>query len=1634
MYLSRQIVPETKSAPATKPEPQVSMTPAQAERLSQIKQRAGWIPPDYQVQLAKSNATDQAVDAVANMKAKQIVDDQASEEEGGWWRRNVYDRLKAGTRWGFAGLNFVPEFVQGGLAQIVDEDNSTDGWFISSTLGSMIANPELQGEGFFADEKLMEKQAERARRYRGTVNGSAWTVGRGAANIVFKTNSKPYNIMSGILDALVTIKFDPTGPVTKATKAATAKGLTVAGKELIKPSLVPLFADETTAALREALESQAGVTRGLAEATLDGTKFDNFTRTNGRMVRLIDRLTGIKNPLRIAEIFDYKLPNEMVAALAETSDPDVIRAILGAGWTIKGGTPLPQDIRLLQGGRIKTAIGNLIVERAPMLDGLRKSRYFTTMGDAKVVIHGTQDDNRNAVKSIVSYLRTAGVDEKVVEDVAGRAFVAFSPKSSSAARKEVMDLFYDTMRQVMKLDGVSDEAIDELYKRGGKVVDRIQLYLMDRLGQPFDGGYASHLLNKNRDYVPEEEIEGIVKSLGLDSGSKATIVSPTELVELLDRTIILPDLREVRRLTRNPFFRELVGESFKKLPITAKRSRRLVEVITDEKRFDEIQQRLAAIVQRNLEIDELKKAGKQFDTDELKALGRERVALQEEAASLKVKEYRKVISPDQRAALVAIDFMQNELWKPLALATGGYVVRNSLDAQVRMAFSELPSVFTHPFEYINLVLGTSKKMSLRLENLVKMGGIENADEVISESLADVRKGLTFGLRENGLGANAIEDQMTATGTFSRVDRDMVNGLRLHTDAVVQNGRRTQADTLRKVAAQTFAEMGGYSPQARQVAVNRIVNIIKSDENIRKEIDDMHAYGFEIGVDGKKTRIPSVDLTVLPEDEQYAAYAQYAQRITVSSAQILTGSIPEAEFMYAFGYVPKTSGGKMVGAFEQNVDELTILEKPQSGVVGATVQLGDNEIGIITRVSDLSGEFVIDPFDGSLVEMSGNVATVQPVFPDKAFDSPFGSREARKLIETMPVSDSADVPGLPKVLKRELMLSDAGDKNVYTQIKESWDPAVNWFFGSFYGTITNKLERSPVFREYYYRQVADLADRLKPEDAQRFLDEAAEKAKEAGMKIEDYVGDKQLVSILRKSATTAGDVTLEQLDDYAKYVALNKTKELLYDASNRSNLEDALRVIMPFAPAWREITTTYLGFLKSNPINSARSFQRVYSGLQGADPDNDGRGFFYQDPNTNQMMFTFPASGTLAKVLTGLDAPLEAPVKRLSQGIQAFPALGPMGQVAASKILPHLPEAEFFTGLLLPYGLKGPTTAFNPTPQWLQKATQVFTAPTADLETQYANTYIETMRALSASGDYDLSSKDDNNQLESDAKFKARILMGFRALSQFFGPTAGATEFKIPTEQGDRFVSQLIKEFYDMQANPDIGYEKAVPEFLRIYGDEAALYVASKTRSVAEGLEATKEFQDWADANAGLVKDYASVANYLAPAGSDFNFAVWSLQLQRGERVRLTDREVVELAQQRIGSAKYRDARRQVGPYPSDAARDALKRYREFLHGKYPGFPAVAEFEVGSFYNDILSLKDLVDDPRAANNETAVAIREYLIARERAIAVSGVSEQGFKTAKSAARARAGLESIGISLAEKYPGFSRIFDRLLASEVE
>ena len=1678
MKLSQQLPADTVKFNLEKPsKPAVtpSLTLEQVSKLQEIKTRAGWIAPQHQVALAKGNATTQAIDAVATMTAKQMIDMQGSQEEdGNWFAENVYNPVKATARWGFAGLNFVPEFVQGGLAQWGKPGDTMfqDGWFAQTSIGSMLkasqgqaidprtGQPVDNGEGWFTSEGVLSYQGKKAREYRGTINGSAWTVGRAAANLVFKPKSIPYNVLSGFLDAAVLVKLDPTGPVTKGIKAATKGGVTVKGVDVVQSSKVPLLSQAELAPLRAALEADSGLVKGLGDVSLDGTKWDSFTRTNKRMKTLIDRVASEPSARVIAEdIFDHKLPNEIVSALTDARDPEDVRKILAAGWGIGKGA-LPDDIRLIQGNRLTSKIGELVVQRMPLVDGVRKSRYFTKMADAKIIVNGDINDNRNAVKTIISYLRTAGVDRETADTITNSAIRSFTANASDVARKQTMDMFHSTMRAVMKQDGITDEAIDQLYSRTNDGVENIRRYMQNRVGESFDGKYSSYLTNKNRDFIPEEEIETLLAELGFEAGDQLAIVSPTELVEMLDRVQVLPNLREVRRITRSKLFRDVLGdkELLKKVPLTAKREKRLITVITDQKEFDRLGTEVARLRKIKAKTPDMK--------NEIEDL------LQQQAR-LKVKEYRRIITPEQRAAVNALDYMQNQLWKPLALATGGYVVRNSLDAQVRMAFSELPSVFTHPFEYMNLVLGTSKRMSLKLENLAKLGTTVDektlsklgskidelkaittptprqtarlqklerefeelmslGDQTIDEALEDLANELSFGKRKQGLGGAEIDDHMERSGSFENANRGEVNGLERHTDAVSQNGYRTFNDPFRKVAVQTFVEYGGDTQTAREQAARRIVNIIRKNKKLQNEVDDLHQYGFTIinSRTGGKAKTPPIDLRGLTEEDQIQAYYQYAMRISVENGQLLTGGLPEIQFMYAFNRVPKYVDGEIVPRVERTISELTLAEGDQFRV-GAIVQLDDDQIGVITKISDDFGDVLIDPLDGSIVDFSK--ATIQPVEAVDAFGRGEGSAAARRIIKKQELYDERTKVGLPPTLKRELMQTSASDQGKLASFQDSYDKSVDWFFNSIVNTITTKLERNPVFRQYYYEEVGKLIDRLNPAQAEKFLVQVEKKAAALKIKPEEYLGDKEILQKMRASTKTAGDVTIEELDDYAKYVAVNNMKELLYDASSRSNLQDALRIIMPFAPAWREVIGTYAGFLKKNPVGTARSFQRIYTGISNADPDNDGRGFFYHDPTTNELMFTFPGSGTLSKVLTGLDATLEAPVSRLSQGIQAFPALGPVAQIAASQILRDTPDTDFLREIFLPYGNKG-IRGLAPYPGWVEKFTSAIVANEDDLNGIFANTYIETLRALSASGDYDLDSREEVRQLQEDAKFKARILTGFRAFSQFAGPTAGTTEFKVKTDEGDVFVSSLVKEFYDMQADPRIGYDKALPMFLQIYGDEMALYVGAKSRSLVEGLEATEEFGQWEGDNKGLIEDYPEVARYFAPAGSDFSFAVYDRQRRSGLREKLTDDELIKLAQQRIGSAKYREAREQVGPYPSDSAKDVLKRYRTFLSKKYPGFPEFAEFQVGKYYNDVADLKQIVFDNRVAETGVGKAVREYLLAREQAIAASGSTEQGFRQAKGAARLRDGLASLGLALSKQEPNFARIFDRLLASEVE
>jgi len=1605
--------------------------PALAASIARVQQQAGWLSPDTKLVLAKSGASDAAIQKAAELGARRLVDrnDPAGQDDQSFWSRNIYPKIKAASRWTQAGLDFVPEFAQGAVAQLFDDNKDVDGWFISTKLGTMIEDSDKAGEGFFVGGEAAKLQAERARRYRGTVNGSAWTLGRQAANMLFLPNSKPYNLMSGVIDAAVLIGADPTTPVTKAFGAARATRMAV-----------PLQGADEAAELAAALRSEAGLS---GTDALDSSKWLRFMNNNKRARVLVDRIwsNSVKNVEQLDEATEaaraeqlleitgrldeankrvdavkelYKgekvvsdearsaideavrqlndvdaeyravlgtvnrseeqvradkldslldiftdsktgklrVDTDIISELLEAGSRNEVLAVLSPQWVVKSGS-LPEDIR-----RMQVSAPFRWIDRVP-LTAIRKSKLLTQMPGSKLVVSGSDLDNREALTTFRNWARTVGMSRETEQRLVGAALKAFSRQGGRADQFETVNLFFDSLGEVLRLNGVSAEFTKALQDDSKRFADLLRLYFVDQGGKPFDGGFFTWLRNSGLEENPER-----VKKLldeTFDADAKPVMDSPSTMVEMLNRTVYLPDVREIRRLTRSRLMRETINKAGKEwgrisAGVTTKATRTPVQRFANQSTIDEAAEALKELGDETRALlDEQKRMPE--GSVERADLSRRITELNAESEGLtqRIEELKQSGYVDDeiavrrgqlRAPLAALEWYQQSLWKPLALMTGGYIVRNTLDAQIRMALSGFSSIINHPFKYIALVTGRTANGDVLGNSLlprlitpdgqVPKTGLSGIVQKIrygkfeyTELAKELQEELSFGLRDQGFEALGIE-RLKNTNQWVAVPLQQNRTAWFR--GFGQNLHLVNTDAMMRTAAGVLADGG-----SREDAIDAVFTYLKSDDGA-KMLQNYRKL-FQSGVNatdefGNRFLWVMRNWDEADPDDIDDLLKEISKRLIVNRVQMLSGGDADMLFMFRYNAVPLQRKGVTVAAERVDVSML------QGQKVGDAVQLGESDYAIITKIDK----------DSAVVQRvvsreTGHVQAVQ----NRNLTYASRGRVEKKVNDGFVAFEEGQV-GLPGTLKYEELQEDITDQGTLAGIKKGFDGVTDWFFGRLYAGVTTKLDRSPVFRQAYYRAVDAQLDRLSPQEAVKLVDSIKEGAAKIDYTPERYIGDKALWKrIVAKSKEAPYEdvaaVTIQDLDDYAKWVALDEVKGLLYNAAARNNLEDALRIVAPFAVAWREILGTYADFAMSNPINTYRQFQRVYTGLEGADPENDGRGFIYADPVTKQTMFSFPMSGLVARAFAGTPGFLEAPVGQLSAGMSVIPALGPYGQIAVSQ-LPDNPSYDDIINFLLPYGrTENGGILFNITPGWINKANQALRADTRDHATMFYNTYIDTVRAKAASGNYDLSNMADKERLLADSEKAARVLMMMRAASQFFGPTSASVEFQVPTSQGDQYVSALSQEFYKMQAED---YDTAIQRFLETFGDDAFVYVASKTRSLRDGLEATEEFGDWERRNQPLLAEYPDVAAYLAPSGSDFNFAVWQRQLLSGEREKLSDREVLLLAQERVGAAKYRAMRLQAGQYPTDEVRDWLRQNRQQLSKQYPGLPEVARFEVGTF--------------------------------------------------------------------------------------
>ena len=1581
---------------------QKTVTPQQAAKVGELYRNNSWVSPRILLDMAKQQGlTQQSVDTVSKIAGKQLAttNDPNKADPKGWFDRNVYSKVKAATRWGFAALQLSPDLAQNVGSQIFspNDPSGSEGLFASTQLGTMLSG-EDSGEGFFLGGKAAETQAQRARDFRGTINNHAWTIGRGAADLVFTPGTKEYSLLSGFFDASVNIFADPTMYAGQAFKAAKTgekvKGLigTKAISQKIADQLVErgiVQTDKIPSLTKEGADAAARIARG--EIGLDSAEAISFRQSdyfawferNDKAVRLSKRLaehgaTATKNiadrnmtpekaaiergkaAYKIISDFRGKIDPETAKRLAEADSPLKIKAIIGEAAARLSANPedilLPAQIGAVKGTRATFAAREAARERVPLYRSIRNSRWFTSIPSEQAIINGTGIDRAKAVETYANFLRGLKIHTQLPEtfdNFMGKAMDVFSTENV-AARKDAGDKLYQEFLGVITEHAGGDKRIvGELNRIHEKELARLKTFGLDELGNLDDGGTLQALRDLGLD---DKELS----RFSPEQLNELRIQGPTALVELVDHIHVLPDYRKLRALTGNTILK----------------------------------------------------------------------------AALRNK------TGDQRMILAAAEELQTDVWKPMILATGGYVMRNMIDSHIRIGSRGYDNFFTHPFQFIQTVMGSRYVGPLTGGE----GSAKTFEDVFDDVSGTLNKVLTDYKENAGVSIyNHLQDPLSTNERMLRGDNfaivNRANNAAGHTTGYVDNlGQIRQDPILRKMA-----ELLTLPAQDRQAAM--VVWLQTTDEGKQAAESVVKYFRNGVRIADQTGRTQFIKIKDISDTDLITTWLQKASEAKLKT--ILNGD-EELRFIVAHDRVPMiesildenglptnrltldangvpTADVQFVPRQNIRLDTLVPSQANQSRVVGAVVKLGKTEEGVITKITT---NLVEDPFNpGQTIKQE--IAEVQPVAPERAFTTRekdpglFGSKALRELIDLK--GNQGKLANKVKVANR----IEQGKSPKLDKIAQAMDTGVKWFFNGLVGTATQKLERSPLYRQAFYREVSDKAYLLSPTEQQGLRDNIAKyvkslnedlvkDGKSANMTVEKYVGNKDIYNkIFGKAAT--GDGTVKELEQFAGAMAIQELKQTLYNAQDKGNLEDMLRVVMPFATAFRETLGKYTSFLVEDP-SRIRKTQLAFNAANydSDNPDNALSGWFGKDATNGTNVFNFPVGGWAGAIL-------QFPIKGAFQVLN-LPGAGPVVQIAASSILPDTPKLDSVRNFLLPYGPKGLSSL---APQWATRGIEAIRGNTTNLGTIYSNTYMEVVRHKIQSGSYNTNDENDMAKLYADARRKAQLLAGVRALFQFTGPTSPQIDFRLETDGGDIIASSLSQEYYKLQtANPDT----AVGEFINKFGEDAFIYMGHKTEPTTSGIEPTKVFADWQRDNGALFEQYKGIAGYFAPGGDGFSFQAWNRQINKGDRKRLTAPEMVAAAQYKIASSIYREKRNQMGDTLNQEQRDWLGQWRGFLNKEYPGFPIKADFNPGEFPNFVNDLRKAVDDNRLAGNDVADAVRQYLDARDQALAnVAEAGFVGFGSPKTQPL-KDWLGSIAATLIQQTPEFARIFEDKLAAEVD
>ena len=1117
--------------------------------------------------------------------------------------------------------------------------------------------------------------------------------------------------------------------------------------------------------------------------------------------------------------------------------------------------------------------------------------------------------------------------------------------SGRAGVYQIAEQFRELMIEGLVRNGIDREFVNTLFDAYYANIKGQSLYAIDEMGNPTDFGLLQALIpNDAGDLRP---VDAVLGSPGLRS-------------EMLQRTIFMPDPRQIRRLQSE------------------------LGWITGTKRGD------------------------------------------------------------MRMPLSALEGFQQDIWRPMVLMTGGYVIRNVAEAQARLTLMAPTSMFKHPLLHIMWAsgfkgagdaMGKAFEIIAPFQKLVRK---PNREQV--EQIDDAVKTLMRGSQEEYVKAIGASYHRYGGDPITARQSAIRSGLR---PSVTKTDRpnyiRGIADELRFLTNDPVALMAAQGNDETQI----IRWLTQTDEG-RQRWSELYTE-FENGIvsiEGGKQVMRSISLAEVDSLREYVRTYVLGRLDHNAGA---TGALKNDVLRDVVAFRAVQTGDEIPVTAEE-LKQFKRVFKSQTEGPNGNVYLLRQEVRKVKGKKQTVSIFGRYVDDGTQLQ-GGRLLVMEDAYDDLGEATPALTDALKRILDDSEAN--AVLPNITKyepLISPERLLKGRGSGELAKTV-ERMKRVTDYFFGKLYGYTTAYLDRSPLYRQVYYKRVGELFDLMDDASVVTFRDNILKGAADLKLDPDDYVGSTKLWKRIEERAakpTGGGRINLTQMDSYAKGFALDELNITLYSAVSRNNFTDIARIIAPFGQAWGEVLNTWVRLIATDPKVLRRASLIVETGKE-ADPDGDGRGFFYKDPVTGEYVFNYPLSDKGIGLLTGpiakaldkvpilnrfgsdagpVNASLTAPIKSLNMALTLTPGIGPMLQVPAAIILRNVPGMDQVKEVLMPYGdpsLRGTTFI----PAWLQKfASGVWDGP--DTSRLMGQTYAEVVQSLHASGNYNTSDQNDRERMFEDAIGISRQLTVLRSFGQFIGPTRPVVEFS----DGDimtAFYAQILEQFRLED------YDTATSRFMELFPN-AISYLGAKTKAQYGGLDAGNVYGKWEEENGAVIKRYRDVGGYFGPTGGDFDIVTYSRQLAQGKRSRMTARQIIEQAEFQAGNAMYKEVAKQFQGPRTDEVREQLRQYRELLGQKYPGFATLQSFDTQKFDREVAQLRRATTDNELEGNPVRDAVEIYLTARDEALGVAQSRGRSSLGGRDDDDLRQLLRQLGETLGERYPDFVRLYDRVLSREVE